>query len=68
MTILDLRKKTGLSQSKFASEFHLNLSTLKSWEQGIYETPEKFIYLINRILILESEVKNLKEVSDAEEG
>ena len=67
MTINELRKKTGLSQSNFAKEYHLSLSTLKSWEQGIYDTPERFIYLISRIIELETELNSYKEVNNAKE-
>ena len=29
-----IRRKTGLSQAAFARTFHLNLDTVKGWEQG----------------------------------
>jgi putative transcriptional regulator len=55
MTILDLRKQTGLSQSQFAKKFHIQLKTLQSWEQGWRNTPESILYMVQRILELESE-------------
>lgn len=55
ITILDLRKQTGLSQSQFASKFHIQLKTLQSWEQGWRNTPESILYMIQRILELESD-------------
>ena len=67
MTIQELRKSTGLSQSKFAKTYHLNLSTLKAWEQGIYETPERFIYLIGRIIELEAKVSDYEVILDEKE-
>ena len=54
-TILELRKQTGLSQSQFAKEFHIQLKTLQSWEQGWRSTPECILYMIQRILELESD-------------
>ena len=55
LTILELRKQTGLSQSQFAKEFHIQLKTLQSWEQGWRNTPEYILYMIQRILELESD-------------
>ena len=55
ITILELRKQTGLSQSQFAKEFHIQLKTLQSWEQGWRNTPECILYMVQRILELESE-------------
>lgn len=59
MTILELRKKTGLSQSKFAKRFHLNVRTVQTWEQGTRKTPDYVIWLITRVIELE-EIINVK--------
>ena len=61
MTIKELRKRTGLSQSKFAERFHLSMRTLQRWEQNQNEPQEAIVYMINRILDLEDqmEVKGL---------
>lgn len=32
--VLEIRKKLKMSQQKFASEYHINLETLRNWEQG----------------------------------
>ena len=53
ITILDLRKRTGLSQSQFAKTFHIQLRTLQSWEQGWRITPDHVLYMVQRILDLE---------------
>jgi len=29
-----VRRKTGLSQSRFAARLHLNVATIRNWEQG----------------------------------
>lgn len=31
------RRKTGLSQAKFAERFHINPARLRDWEQGRYQ-------------------------------
>lgn len=55
INILELRKQTGLSQSQFAKKFHIQLKTLQSWEQGWRNTPDCILYMVQRILELESE-------------
>lgn len=37
MAIKALRSKTGLSQPKFAALLHVNVGTLRNWEQGLRE-------------------------------
>ncbi len=53
-TIKEIRKQTGLSQSQFAKKFHLTTRVIQSWEQGQRNTPESILYMIQRILELES--------------
>lgn len=50
ITILDLRKRTSLSQSQFAKKFHLSIRAVQSWEQGQRNTPEHVLYMIQTIL------------------
>ena len=59
MTILELRQKTGLSQSQFAKRFHLNVRTVQTWEQGTRKTHDYVIWLITRVIELE-EIINVK--------
>lgn len=54
MTILEMRKSLGLSQRQFADRFHLNVKTVQSWEGGWRKTPESYLYLIQRVIELES--------------
>ena len=61
MTIKELRKRTGLSQSKFAERFHLSMRTLQRWEQNQNEPQEAIVYMINRILDLEDQIKEQKQ-------
>ena len=56
MTILELRQKTGLSQSQFAKYFHLNVRTVQTWEQGTRKTPDYVIWLITRVIELEEKI------------
>ena len=55
MTIKEIRRQTGLSQSQFDKEFHIQLKTLQSWEQGQRNTPDCILYMVQRILELESD-------------
>lgn len=50
MTILELRKQTGLSQNQFAKRFHLSIRAVQSWEQGKRNTPDHVLYMIQKIL------------------
>lgn len=61
MTIKELRKRTGLSQSKFAERFHLSMQTLQRWEQNQNEPQEAIVYMINRILDLEDQMEEQKQ-------
>lgn len=56
ITILELRKQTGMSQSQFAKKFHINLKTLQSWEQGWRNTPEHVLYMVQKILELSKDM------------
>lgn len=61
MTIKELRKRTGLSQSEFAKKFHFNKGTVANWEQGFRNTPEYITFMVEQILEKENELKKLKE-------
>ena len=50
MTIQDLRKKTGLSQSQFARKFRVPVGTFQHWEQGIRKPPDYVLFLIEQVL------------------
>lgn len=60
MTVKDLRKRTGLSQSKFASKFHIHPMNISHWERGDRTPPEYVIYMMNAILDLEDELHKEK--------
>lgn len=63
--IKQIRSQLGMSQSQFANAFHINISTLQMWEQGINKTSETILFLIKRILELEG--RPFQPVADAEE-
>ena len=51
--IKELRKKTGLSQSKFSAKFGIPVRTLQQWEQGISAPPDYLIRMMAYIMLLE---------------
>ena len=53
LSVRALRRMTGLSQNEFALKFHLNVSTLRTWEQGVRACPKHVFYMMSRILELE---------------
>lgn len=50
LSIVELRKMTGLSQSKFAKEYKINIETLKKWEQGRHKIPEYYLYSLTELM------------------
>ena len=50
MGIKDLRKCTGLSQSKFAAMFRIPKNTLQRWEIGYRTPPTYVVYMITELL------------------
>ena len=57
MTIKELRKKTNMSQSKFAKKFNIPVGTLAHWEQGVRTPPSYVIFMIETILDYERKEK-----------
>ena len=56
MKIIELRKRTGLSQSKFANRFHLNVRTVQQWEREARKAPDYVVWLIERVMDLEEQL------------
>lgn len=50
MTIQELRKSMGLSQSKFAKYYGLNIRTLQDWVRGRSKTPSYLVDLLLRLI------------------
>jgi len=63
MTIKGIRALTGLSQKKFAEQYHINLRTLQHWEanptsQTYRECPEYYTYLLEKVVRQEYNIPN----------
>ena len=56
--IKELRKKTGLSQSKFSAKFGIPVRTLQQWEQGISAPPDYLVRMMAYIMLLEEKEEN----------
>ena len=50
MTIKEIRKSTGLSQSKFADKFGINVRTLQDWESGRSNPPSYLCTLLQKVM------------------
>ena len=61
--IKELRKKTGLSQSKFSAKFGIPVRTLQQWEQGISAPPEYLVRMMEYIMLLEENAQIKDEES-----
>ena len=57
MTVKELRKQTGLSQSKFAEYLNIPVVNIQHWEQGVRNPPKYVMPLIERILITEGMIE-----------
>ncbi len=50
MTIKEMRKKTGLTQQKFAEILEIPAVYISRWEQGRSTPPEYVLKLIEKVL------------------
>lgn len=57
MTIKELRKSTGMSQSKFSAYFKIPIQTVRAWEQETRVPPQYLVELIQYKI----EKENLKK-------
>jgi len=64
MDIKELRKRTGLSQAKFAKKFSIGVSTIQHWEQGVSAPPDYVVEMMNELLDLDEELQRLKDAGD----
>ena len=51
MDIATLRKRTGLSQQRFAALFDMPVRTLQQWEQGRSAPPDYVVSMMTEILV-----------------
>lgn len=56
ITVKELRIKTGMSQSQFATYFGVSVRSLQGWEQG-KKPPQGVVNMMARILELENAKK-----------
>lgn len=61
MKIKELRKLTGMSQSKFAAYFGISVRNLQEWEQERKQPPPYLVGLLKRILDYEFFNKDNRE-------
>lgn len=57
MTIREMREKTGLSQSKFATLLHIPVRTVQTWEINQRTPPIYVNELIEKVLKYEGYLK-----------
>lgn len=50
LEVKEIRSLTGLSQTKFAKEYNIPLSTLKRWEQGVSKAPNYYLWCLNELV------------------
>lgn len=48
--MLEIRRRSGLSQAKFAEKYDIPKRTLENWEQGSRECPEYVYNLLDRVV------------------
>ena len=58
-TLKQLRQTTNMSQAKFATKFHIPISTYEQWEMGIRKPPVYIIEMIATILTYERSDTNV---------
>lgn len=47
---LEIRRRSGLSQAKFAEKYEIPKRTLENWEQGSRKCPEYVYNLLDRVV------------------
>lgn len=62
LTVKELRKLTGLSQTKFADKYHLTSQQVRTWEQGRRNIPESSLYMLNRLVRIDFDIVDVTEV------
>lgn len=65
MSIKEMRKMTGLSQSQFAAMFNIPKGTFQAWEQGRQQPPAYVTSMMERILQMEKPAENFNPMYDS---
>lgn len=58
--VKSLRRRTGLSQAKFAKKFFIPVHNVETWEMGIRKPPVYVVKMIELILDYEDKLKERK--------
>ena len=58
MTVKELRKRTGLTQSAFAKKYHIPMKTLQNWESdpdkpAYRKCPDYVLYSLERLTAID---------------
>lgn len=56
-TVKELRAETGMTQQELSFYLHIPIADIQCWEAGRRNPPAYAQYLIERVLILEGQVK-----------
>lgn len=51
--VKELRKKTGLSQAKFAERYEIPKRTIENWESGVNQPPVYVLNMLRKIVLLD---------------
>lgn len=50
MTVKELRKMTGLTQTEFGKKYKIPMRTIQNWEGGKNTPPEYVMFLLERVV------------------
>ena len=67
MDVKEIRQSLGLSQAKFGIKFHIPPANVSLRETGTHNPPDYVVYMMQKIIQLESELNELKEGKTDEE-
>lgn len=66
LTIKEMRVRTGLSQSKFATKFCIPIKTLQAWEQGRQNPPAYVTMMMESLLDMQKPAENFNPMYDSQ--
>jgi len=66
MNIKELRKITGLSQTKFGEKYHIPLRTIQHWENETRKPAEYIVYLLERVISEDYDMREIKITGNIE--
>ncbi len=66
--IKEIRLASGLSQQKFADQWHIPMRTVQNWECGVSRVPEYYLLLLQAYIDLRKEYEKLHQFAFPEPG